>query len=265
MTERHHLCVRSAAKHHEVTLYCDASVECPDISGVYTQKLDVAIAVLGTPLQRWYATVDLSSEGSYRAIHLSDAVRLTLLWHHGGIYLDTDMLVLSSLQGLPKNALGEENYGGSHQVVSNAALAFEAKHPFIWACMQELANRFVKFEQQSFGVLLQSGLWGQNGPKLLQRVLGRWPRSNGTVVMASGSNPGTTSVTVLPTSTFYHIPPNQILDYFKVGTTATQLVGELNKHGAVAIHLWNQISRVHEPAQGSAVYTLLHDASAFTT
>ena len=54
MTERHHLCVRSAAKHHEVTLYCDASVECPDISGVYTQKLDVAIAVLGTPLQvKW--------------------------------------------------------------------------------------------------------------------------------------------------------------------------------------------------------------------
>jgi len=93
-----------------------------------------------------------------------------VLWHEGGIYLDTDILVLRPLSTL-KNTVGEEHVGEGYHSLSNAVMSFDEKHPFIWAAMQEFSHRFVRFGSKSFPELIRNGEWGQNGPKLLTRVL----------------------------------------------------------------------------------------------
>lgn len=118
----------------------------------------------------------MRSEGRHRFVHLADALRLCVLWHHGGIYLDTDVVVLRSLSGL-KNTVGEEYLGQGEHSISNAVMAFDAHHPFVWAAMADFARGFVKFRNESFPELIRSGAWGQNGPKLLQRVMRTYAQS----------------------------------------------------------------------------------------
>ena len=193
----------------------------------------------------------LLPSGRHRYVHLADAVRLALLWREGGIYLDTDIIVLRPLNEL-RNAVAEEKWEGSHRSLSNAVMAFEPHHPFLWACMEEFAAHFQPFGRaRSFPELLQLGLWGQNGPKLLDRVLKRY--DNGT--RADGSQQGR-GVRVLQTNSFYQVPPNDILRHYRKGQ-GQQLVEDLHKSGAFGLHLWNQVTRGFHPEYGSAVETLL--------
>ncbi|KAK8777200.1 hypothetical protein V5799_029455 [Amblyomma americanum] len=62
---------------------------------------------------------------------LSDAVRFALLWKHGGVYADLDVIVKKPLDGL-RNCLGErgtEEADPAH--VSGAVLVFEKGHPLM--------------------------------------------------------------------------------------------------------------------------------------
>lgn len=63
---------------------------------------------------------------------VADYARLQILDEHGGFYLDTDMLLLQSLESLTRHTcvLGEESAG----VVSAGMIGAEAHHPFISAC-----------------------------------------------------------------------------------------------------------------------------------
>jgi len=71
--------------------------------------------------------------------NLSNFVRIYALYHHGGIYMDTDMEVLKSLEEFRQYGsflgleLGEEN--PKDIVVNNAIFGAEKKHPFIEKCM----------------------------------------------------------------------------------------------------------------------------------
>lgn len=63
---------------------------------------------------------------------VADYARLQILEEHGGFYLDTDMLLLQSLEPLTHHAcvLGEEAVG----TISAGMIGAEAHHPFIKAC-----------------------------------------------------------------------------------------------------------------------------------
>ncbi len=63
---------------------------------------------------------------------VADYARLHILEEHGGFYLDTDMLLLQSLEPLTMNAcvLGEESPG----IISAGMIGAEAHNQFIYAC-----------------------------------------------------------------------------------------------------------------------------------
>ena len=63
---------------------------------------------------------------------VADYARLKTLAEQGGFYLDTDMLLVQSLEPLTKNScvLGEESVG----VVSAGMIGAEPHHPFIETC-----------------------------------------------------------------------------------------------------------------------------------
>ena len=71
--------------------------------------------------------------------NLSNFVRIYALYHHGGIYMDTDMEVLQSLEVFRKHEsflgleLGEKNT--KEIVVNNAIFGAEKGHSFIQKCM----------------------------------------------------------------------------------------------------------------------------------
>ncbi|XP_075564535.1 lactosylceramide 4-alpha-galactosyltransferase-like isoform X2 [Pelecanus crispus] len=83
--------------------------------------------------------------------------RITLMWKFGGIYLDTDFIVLRNLKNLT-NALGIQ----SEDVVNGAFLSFQPKHEFMELCMQDFVDNY------------NSWIWGHQGPQLLTRVFKRW-------------------------------------------------------------------------------------------
>ncbi|XP_077519753.1 lactosylceramide 4-alpha-galactosyltransferase-like [Amblyomma americanum] len=91
-----------------------------------------------TPLRYWRAQ-SLVGRHSER---LSDAVRFALLWKHGGVYADLDVIVKKPLDGL-RNCLGErgtEEADPAH--VSGAVLVFEKGHPLMELCMEEMARQY---------------------------------------------------------------------------------------------------------------------------
>ncbi len=78
--------------------------------------------------------------------NLSNFVRIYALYHHGGIYMDTDMEVLKSLEEFRQYGsflgleLGEKN--DKDIIVNNAIFGAEKGHPFIEKCMDFYLQHF---------------------------------------------------------------------------------------------------------------------------
>lgn len=78
--------------------------------------------------------------------NLSNFVRIYALYHHGGIYMDTDMEVLKSLEQFRQYGsflgleLGEKN--DKDIIVNNAIFGAEKGHPFIEKCMDFYLQHF---------------------------------------------------------------------------------------------------------------------------
>ncbi|XP_030920110.1 lactosylceramide 4-alpha-galactosyltransferase [Geospiza fortis] len=92
---------------------------------VEIRPLDLTELFSGTPLKRWYLWPLRHWEPHFLAV-LSDACRIVLMWKFGGIYLDTDFIVLKNLQNLT-NALGVQD----DDELNGAFLSFKAKHKFM--------------------------------------------------------------------------------------------------------------------------------------
>lgn len=74
---------------------------------------------------------DRCSSGAQRA----GLIRLEVLWHHGGIYLDSDVELYRNLEPL----LGLAGFAGfeDRAVIPDAVLGFEAHHPALDACIRK--------------------------------------------------------------------------------------------------------------------------------
>ncbi|XP_057226475.1 lactosylceramide 4-alpha-galactosyltransferase-like, partial [Malurus melanocephalus] len=87
--------------------------------------LDPTELFSGTPLAQWYLKPQLRQEPHFLHV-LADACRIVLMWKFGGIYLDTDFIVLKNLENLT-NAIGIQ----SHDELNQAFLSFKPKHEFM--------------------------------------------------------------------------------------------------------------------------------------
>ncbi len=130
---------------------------------------------------------------------VSDYARLSILNEHGGFYLDTDMLLLQSLEQCraASCSVGEESEG----VLNAAYLGAEAGHPFVRACL---------------------AYYGTNPqPETIPRIM--------TAIYRTLSPELRASITVYPKQTFYPYDIETIKNY-KGQALPTEVIG---------IHLWN--------------------------
>ena len=167
-------------------------------------------------------------------------MRLAYLFKFGGVYLDTDMIVLKSFKTL-RNVIGAqtlEPVSRNWTRLNNAVLIFDKNHPFLLKSIEEFALTF------------NGNVWGHNGPYLVSRVARAVEGTDGY------------NFTILTPPAFYPVNWVEIEKLFKVPRTEKDSkrvqvkVLEMQKR-SYGLHLWNKFSRKFEIEQGSAMDKLV--------
>jgi lactosylceramide 4-alpha-galactosyltransferase len=121
---------------------------------IQIQKYNLISMLNGSPAQRFVKELKNARKGPYWYANEANLLRLLLLYKYGGIYMDTDMIVVRPLDTLGNNIVG---WQGAN-TLNNAFLKFEKNNIFLRASLEN----FVKHYSGRY--------WGHNGPDLLTRV-----------------------------------------------------------------------------------------------
>ncbi|XP_026717630.1 lactosylceramide 4-alpha-galactosyltransferase-like isoform X2 [Athene cunicularia] len=180
------------------------------------QPLDLRELFSGTPLAKWYLQAQQRWEPYFLPV-LSDACRIAIMWKFGGIYLDTDFIVLKNLKNLT-NALGMQ----SQDVLNGAFLSFKPKHKFMELCIQDFVDNY------------KGWVWAHQGPHLLTRVFRKWCSISNIQKPMSCKG-----VSALPQEAFY---PFCWEDWHKLFEAISS--SELHRllKNTYAVHVWNKLS-----------------------
>ncbi|XP_074310392.1 uncharacterized protein At4g19900-like [Silene latifolia] len=195
-----------------------------------------------TPAQGWLERLEAGDvdPGSIPITqNLSNLLRMVVLYKYGGVYLDTDLLVLKSFSSL-KNSIGIQSAyytTGTWRSLNNAVLIFDKEHPLVWKFMEEFALTF------------NGSIWGFNGPYLTTRVL------------SQVRNDTRFQFNVMSSMAFYPIDWFQMPRLFekpsKNGTTwETTKLMEIDSK-SYGVHLWNKFTRKLKIEKGSAMARLI--------
>lgn len=213
---------------------------------------DYAFLFKDTPAERWFYMLsrgEVSPGEVSLGQNISNLLRLALLYKYGGIYIDTDVIILNNLLGL-KNAIGAQTVDsetGGWSRLNNAAMIFDKGH---W-----LLHEFMK----EFALTFNGNRWGHNGPYLVSRVVARATRvANGTA----------REFTVLPPSAFYPVGWTRIRGLFqgpRGGYHAKWVHEKFEsiRRGSFGLHLWNRESRRLEIEEGSVLARIVMDCCNF--
>jgi lactosylceramide 4-alpha-galactosyltransferase len=165
--------------------------------------LDAALSqthsiVNATAAASWMKKMPEYSTKPYWYSHFTDLVRLLVLYKQGGVYLDTDVVVVKPFYELT-NVLGWED---TLKIQANGAvLKFEQENIFIGKCINEYFSSYRHDD------------WGYNGPGLVTRVWKRsYPRCEQVVEETETSfriqkitEKADCPVTMMPATAFYPI------------------------------------------------------------
>ncbi|NXW40651.1 A4GAT galactosyltransferase, partial [Nyctiprogne leucopyga] len=183
---------------------------------VEIRPLDLPELFSGTPLAKWYLQSEHQKEPFFLPV-LSDACRMAIMWKFGGIYLDTDFIVLRNLKNLI-NALGMQ----SEHLLNGAFLSFKPRHEFMALCMQDFVENY------------NGWIWAHQGPKLLTRVFKKWCSISDIL-----NNMSCKGVSVLSPEAFYPIHWEDWQKLFEA--ISSSKLHELLKN-TYAVHVWNKMS-----------------------
>ncbi|XP_049526063.1 lactosylceramide 4-alpha-galactosyltransferase-like [Dermacentor silvarum] len=182
----------------------------------------------GTPLEPWYKS-GILNKSAYPVEHLADALRLAVLYKHGGVYLDTDVVVMRPLDSLPPCVFQSPSNGGD--MVSNGFLAFHRGDPFLQYLM-ELARHVYRPRE-----------WSSIGPWLLRRATLARCGANTVTVLLGRRCGGDTGFKVMPHWMFLPVPAEGWDVFF---TANASRKAWLMSAGSYVMHVYNKLSsRAH--------------------
>ncbi|KAH9736430.1 Gb3 synth domain-containing protein [Citrus sinensis] len=204
---------------------------------------DLASLVKDTPAETWLKQIKDGERDPGKislSVQLSNLIRLAVLYKYGGVYLDTDFIVLKDFKGL-RNAIGPQQVDQATRkwkTLNNAALVFDKGHPILFDFLQEFATTF------------DGNTWGHNGPYMLTRVTRR-----------VGNTPGY-NLTILGLEAFYPVNWVQIKRFFKKPATeeeskwVDETVLRLSEE-SYGLHLWSSCTRKTVYDEGSVIDRLI--------
>lgn len=217
----------------------DAESSWPDQSkcfgkekNVFVVELDLEQMFEDTELSDWYHDMDQWANPGHRnpktcftEQNLGNAARLALLYKHGGLYLDLDMITINNIDVVGDRAVGLQ----SEDMANTAAMSFPPK------------DRFMKLLISQFISEFKNCAWGLNGPARLSNVL----ESLGCIASSLNRSPSEECerLNIHDTKKFY---PHRGVEFLKQSFTDEEWVENMDQYISVqktfAIHLWNRNS-----------------------
>ncbi|XP_057467678.1 uncharacterized protein LOC130757044 [Actinidia eriantha] len=202
---------------------------------------DLSFLFQDTPAQWWFDDLRRGNKdpgGIPLAQNLSNLIRLAVLYKYGGVYLDTDFVVLKDFSGL-RNSIGAQSVDrdGNWTRLNNAVLVFDKNHPLLYKFMEEFASTF------------DGNKWGYNGPYLVSRVVERMERRE-------------RNFTILPPMAFYPVDWTRIAGLFARPANRAHLKWVEAKlmqlsNASYGLHLWNKESSRLRIEEGSIIGRLV--------
>ncbi|KAE8604880.1 hypothetical protein XENTR_v10014876 [Xenopus tropicalis] len=185
------------------------------LDNIYFLPLRMEEVFRGTPLLPWYMKINPKKEKHWTHVS-SDGCRLALIWKHGGIYMDTDII---SLRPIPDvNFLAAQ----SSQFSSNGIFGLFPHHNFSWRSMENFVQNY------------NGTIWGHQGPQLFTRVLGQdcvIPPFKSTEDVVCGN------ISFLNPQRFYPIPYPEWRKYYEEWKDYPTF------NDSYALHLWNYMNQ----------------------
>ncbi|XP_054931793.1 lactosylceramide 4-alpha-galactosyltransferase-like [Dermacentor andersoni] len=171
-------------------------------------KLNLTDTFSDTPLDSWHRSRNWT-KGLYGIEDLSDGIRLAVLWKHGGIYLDLDIIVLKELSELSNSVMFEVT-----GQLTNSVLCFDKAHPFIGEALKRCSEEY------------DTVRWGSCGPSLLGRIYHSWRNARKVVRFRERD-------------TFFAVGYDTWMSFFEPSKTGWVFETVSNSYG---VHLWNKLS-----------------------
>ncbi|TKY58993.1 Galactosyltransferase protein [Spatholobus suberectus] len=180
----------------------------------------------------------------YYSTHYSELIRLAALYKYGGIYLDSDIIVLKPISFL-NNSVGMEDHD-TGSALNGAVMAFHRRSLFIKECLEEF---YMTYDDTS--------LRG-NGADLLMRVARKYLGEENKSVKHL-------ELKVEPSYMFFPISSQNITRYFIAPATETDkaqqdVLLENILHHSLTFHFWNSLTFALIPEPDSLVSRLLNYA-----
>ncbi|XVE97054.1 hypothetical protein REPUB_Repub02eG0277400 [Reevesia pubescens] len=206
---------------------------------------DFPFLLKNTPAKAWFDGIKSGEKDPGQiplAQNLSNLMRLAVLYKYGGVYLDTDFIVLKSFKEL-KNTIGAQSIDSVSKNwtrLNNAVLVFDMNHPLLFKFIEEFALTF------------DGNKWGHNGPYMVSRVVHR-------VEGRPGYN-----FTILPPIAFYPVDWIKIRNLFKMPKDSADSkwveakLQQLNRQ-SYGVHLWNKQSSKVMVEEGSIMGRLISE------
>ncbi|KAL3654518.1 hypothetical protein CASFOL_001503 [Castilleja foliolosa] len=178
-------------------------------------------------------------------IHYSELIRLASLYNsyrYGGIYLDSDILVLKPLSQL-NNTVGFEDESAGKSL-NGAVMAFRKHSPFIMSCLEEF---YASYDDSQLR-------W--NGADLLTRVAIRF--------LSNKDIPDSRIELILqPASVFFPIGHNNITRYFAAPETEMEKLEQDHLSNKISnqsftVHFWDSLTSALIPETESLVFRFLN-------
>ncbi|KAF3325202.1 lactosylceramide 4-alpha-galactosyltransferase [Carex littledalei] len=208
---------------------------------------DYKYLVKGTPAETWLKRLrkgEVDPGEVSITQNISNLIRLLVLYKYGGIYIDTDVIVMKSMYGL-KNCIGAQTVDSvtrNWTRLNNAVMIFDKKHPVVLEFISEFASTF------------DGNKWGHNGPYLVSRVVRRV----------------TNQVVVLPPIAFYPVDWSRIGGLFRGPGSQSKHESQWMREKlqwiqkeSYAVHLWNRESKGMKLEKGSIIQRIMLDSCLF--
>ncbi|CAG0915855.1 unnamed protein product [Notodromas monacha] len=129
-----------AVRYHHLQLPCSAETWTKTYPNVQFIPLDIFEWMEGTVVKLWLSK-GMLQKSRFKTAHTSDILRYVTLFKYGGLYLDTDVIVMRPMDDL-LNAVGLEGYTPSG--AANGVMAFTKQHPVMSGCLDEVVQRVIK-------------------------------------------------------------------------------------------------------------------------
>ena len=166
---RHMRCVEAIFYHHptaEVIVHSNTlSQRTFDVLAevgysISVQKYNLTKLITSSPAHDFIKKLGKAKKTANWYANEANLLRLLFLYKQGGVYLDTDMILVRSLDSLEMNSIGFQD-SSNKSALNNAFMIFEKDHSYLKSCLVEFAKTF------------DGNKWGRNGPHLLTRI---WKR-----------------------------------------------------------------------------------------